>query len=108
MLHFAWTFLLTIVMTFGLSPFTKALEVMSVNQLWVILLATGRTGLITDVEFLALPKAAFQIATGKNKNPIARMFGDWRNHDSAKLRQRCSRHHGWGPVQYLRPPRRKA
>ena len=49
----------------------------------------GQTGLITNVEFLAMPKPAFQIATDKNKNPIARMFGDWRNHDSQELRQRA-------------------
>ena len=49
----------------------------------------GQTGLISDVEFLAMPKFAFQIATEKSKNPIARMFGDWRNHDSQQLRQRA-------------------
>jgi len=49
----------------------------------------GQTGLISNVEFLAMPKAAFQIATQKGKAPIARMFGDWKNHDSQELRQRA-------------------
>ena len=36
-----------------------------------------------------MPKAAFQIATQKGKAPIARMFGDWKNHYSQELRQRA-------------------
>lgn len=46
-------------------------------------LAFSQTGWIRDVEFVAPPKAGYQIATGKvAKTPVARMEGKWKKHDT--------------------------
>ena len=49
----------------------------------------GQTALATNVEFHSVPKAAINIALEKGKSTIARMFGDWNNHDPQELRDRA-------------------
>tara|TARA_R110002074_G_scaffold160473_1_gene317983 strand:- start:11449 stop:21243 length:9795 start_codon:yes stop_codon:yes gene_type:complete len=45
----------------------------------------AQTGWISNVSFESLPKAAFNIAKGKGKTTIARMFGDWKTHSPEEL-----------------------
>ena len=49
----------------------------------------GQTALATNVEFHSIPKGALNIALEKGKSTIARMFGDWNNHDPEELRNRA-------------------
>ena len=49
----------------------------------------AQTALITNATFDSTPKAAYNIAMGKGKTTIARMFGDYVNHDSAELKARA-------------------
>ena len=49
----------------------------------------GQTALATNVEFHSVPKGALNIALEKGKTTIARMFGDWSNHDPQQLRDRA-------------------
>ena len=49
----------------------------------------GQTALATNVEFHSVPKGALNIALEKAKSTIARMFGDWNNHDPQELRDRA-------------------
>lgn len=49
----------------------------------------GQTALATNVEFHSVPKGALNIALEKGKTTIARMFGDWNNHDPQQLRDRA-------------------
>lgn len=51
-------------------------------------LGYSQTGAITNVEFMTAPKGALRIATGDSaKAPIARMHGDWFEHDAERLAQ---------------------
>jgi len=49
----------------------------------------AQTALIKDVQFDSTAKAALKIALGLQKTTIARMFGDWSNHNSEALRERA-------------------
>jgi hypothetical protein len=49
----------------------------------------AQTALATNVEFHSVPLGALNIALEKNKQTIARMFGDWNNHNPEELRQRA-------------------
>ena len=49
----------------------------------------GQTALATNVEFHSVAKGALNIAIEKSKTTIARMFGDWNNHNPQQLRDRA-------------------
>jgi hypothetical protein len=49
----------------------------------------AQTALATNVEFQSIAKGALNIALEKGKTTIARMFGDWNNHDPQGLRDRA-------------------
>lgn len=47
----------------------------------------AQTAILKDVEFHSIPKAAMNIALEKGKTTIARIFGNWVNHDPAKAKK---------------------
>ena len=54
-------------------------------------IAYGQTGVIKNVSFESSAKAALNIAKGvKNKSTIARMFGNWNNHDPKEISNTAS------------------
>ena len=55
-------------------------------------IAYSQTGYITDVSFWSSPLGAMNIAADNtSKSTIARMFGDWKNHDPEQLRSQAER-----------------
>lgn len=54
-------------------------------------LGYAQTGQARNVEFGTYPKAALNIATGKPKATIARMFGEWVSHDPLSLARRAEK-----------------
>lgn len=49
----------------------------------------AQTAVLKDVEFHSIPKAAMNIALEKGKTTIARIFGNWVNHDPAEVYKRA-------------------
>ena len=49
----------------------------------------GQTAVITNATFDSTPLAALNIARGKGKQTIARMFGDWKNESPESVYQRA-------------------
>lgn len=49
----------------------------------------AQTAVLTDVQFGTIPKAAANIASGKNKATIARIFGNWQNQDPEEVYNRA-------------------
>jgi len=50
-------------------------------------LTYGQTALLKDVQFKTYPLVALNIATGKEKSTIGRMFGKWVNKDPYQVRE---------------------
>jgi len=48
-------------------------------------LGYGKTSVLNNVEFGTQPQAAINIAKGKSKTTIGRIYGQWENHDSDEL-----------------------
>lgn len=51
----------------------------------------GQAAVIKNVTFGAEPKATLGIATGKDKAPIARMYGEWVNEDPQSVHDRAEK-----------------
>jgi|14BtaG_2_1085337.scaffolds.fasta_scaffold07449_3 hypothetical protein len=49
----------------------------------------AQTAVLKDVTFNSVPKAAANIASGKNKTTIARIFGNWENQDPQEVYARA-------------------
>lgn len=49
----------------------------------------AQTAVLKDVEFHSIPKAAMNIALEKGKTTIARIFGNWVNHDPVEVHKRA-------------------
>ena len=52
-------------------------------------IAYSQTGLLKNVKFGGMPSISMKIATSVTKTTIARMFGEWENHDPATVRARA-------------------
>lgn len=52
----------------------------------------GQTALLENVKFVTSPKVALQIAIGKSKDTIARMFGYWNNEAPNEVRKMALKH----------------
>ena len=56
----------------------------------------GQTAFLKDIKFVTSPRIALDIAIGKEKNTIARMFGDWINKEPKEVREMA--------VKYMNDP----
>lgn len=61
-----------------------------------LIIAYGQTAYLKDVEFKTFPKTALDIATGKEKTTIGRMFGNWENKSPNDVRKMA--------VKYMNDP----
>lgn len=52
-------------------------------------IAYSQTGVIKNVTFGGMPSISMKIATTATKTTIARMFGEWENHDPSTVRARA-------------------
>lgn len=52
-----------------------------------LIIAYGQTAYLKDVEFKTFPNRALDIATGKEKTTIGRMFGNWENKSPNEVRK---------------------